>query len=288
MSAKEKAEFNREHTIWRVPKPFDLGLLFGTAPERGMDWALEKDPKALRDFFRSASSTMPNPIPTAAVPLIENMANWSIFRGRRIIPRGKEDVAPEKQYTQGTSEIAKKAGGIVGYSPAKIENLVRGWFGGMGQLGLDIGSQPLKRRDISEPEKSLADVPGVRGFVARFPGQPESIERFYEKYQEAQEKKATFDLLRREGKITEVGEYLKKNREALYEARQLQGTADQLSQLRKLMDRIREAKDLSPEAKRLRLDEFTFRMAKLADASLKRAVPQRRSAPPEFQFAPGP
>jgi len=276
MSPEQKAVFNKDHTIWRIPKPFEPGLLFGSALERVLEWIKKNDPQALKDLLNSALSSLPNPIPTAAIPLIENMANYSLFRERRIVPRGKEDVAPAKQYTSGTSEAAKAAGQAIGYSPAKIENLVRGYFGGLGQVGLDIASQPFSQnKKAEEPQGSAADVPVVRGFVARFPGQPESIERFYKAYGEAQEKKNTYDALRRERKLDEAKQYRQDNRDAIAAAASLERVARNLATLRKQADLIKASTTITPEAKRIRIDAITFRIADYA----KKAVEQVRKTP---------
>src|SRR3990167_881025 len=198
------------------------------------------------------------------MPLIENMANWKFHFDRRVIPRGKEDVEPGEQFTGATSEPAKIAGRAFGYSPAKIENLIRGWFGGLGQLGLDLGNYALKPRGIPEPAGSLSDVWMARKFVSRFPGQAESIERFYNEYEAAQEKKNTLDMLKRDRRIDEARTYLKEHREDLIKAARYRATAEGLSTLRKAQDRIRQDKTMTPDIKARRMDALSFRMMDIA------------------------
>jgi hypothetical protein len=279
MTAEQKADWSRQHTVWRIPKPFELGVLFGTLPERVLDWTLKNDPKAMKDFAKSALSTLPNPVPTAAVPLIENMANWSMFRERRIVSRGKEDVAPSQQFTAYTTETAKRLGRMFNYSPSKIENLARGYGGGLGQWALESGDRVGRLFGGAEKEKpagDLSDVPFVRGFVARFPGQPESIERFYDEYGKSQEIKNTADMLRRERRVEEYKQYREENRAALQEEKGLSDAAQRLSALRKQMERVRES-SASPDDKRRLLDTITFRMTDIAERAVGRQQVRRGS-----------
>jgi hypothetical protein len=293
MTPDQKTKFNQDHTIWRIPKPFEPGLLFGSLPERVLDWVYGKDPEALKKYAMNFISNLPNPFAaTFAWPLIENMANYNTFLGRRIVPRSKEDVEPSHQYGTYTSESAKAIGGAIGYSPAKIENLVRGWLGGLGQYALDITGALLKKGDIPQPEKSLADRPVIRGFVARFPGQQASIERFYELNAEAKQKKATFDDLKRNRKLKEALQYRKDNIEAIRLADRLDDPAKMLSTINKRMDAIRDNPRLTPEQKRFQLESLSFRAADIARRAITRVKqPQSPfnltpSGPPELPELP--
>ena len=272
MTPEEKTSFNREHTIWRIPKPFELGVLFGTLPERVWDWIEKNDPQAMADFAKSAFGSFPNPIPTATVPLIENMANWSIFRERPIVSRGKEFVTPSEQYGPYTSETAKKAGKLLDYSPAKIENLIQGYTGGTGRSVLSMTDLLAGFGKKSEPpEKTLADVPVLRAFVARSPAaSSQSIERFFKRLQEAETIRNTFLSLKKERRIDELRGYATEHKEDLKEYPKLRAVANLLAKVRKKAGAVRENDDITPAEKRDNLDALNFRMIDIARRGLNR------------------
>ncbi len=271
MTAVQKAEFNRTHPVFWIPKAFTNALLFGTAPERMLDWLYKNDPKALSGWLSSAGSEIPFPVPTAAIPLIENFGNWSGFRQRPVVSRNKEGVEPEYQYTDYTSGLAKAAGKAIGYSPAKIENLVQGWFGALGRLGLDATNLIFPKPTKGEtPEKTLADIPIVRAFVARSPGQPESIQRFYDKLEQARQYKETWDSLKAENKPAEARKYFNDHRKDIADVARLEFTDEQLKNLRKQSDQIANDSKLSARVKRIRMDALTFRQIDLAKNAINR------------------
>jgi hypothetical protein len=190
--------------IYRIPKPFELGILFGSVPERILEYADKKNPKLLQSLYKSmAQGAMPGYIPTVAIPLLENWANKSTFMDRPIVPKGREDVKPSYQYQPYTTELAKAIGkgvdkltmGATG-SPAKIENLIRGWSGGIGTYVLNIADLGLRKAgvlpDISKPTKTAADTPILKAFTVRHPSSSaESIQTFYNNYEEVNQIKNT-------------------------------------------------------------------------------------------------
>ena len=185
--------------ILRIPKPFLLGLVYGTIPERLVNLILDKDPHAFDNFLHTfARGALPGVIPTTAIPIIENWANKSYFLDRPIVPRNREKVLPEYQYQPYTTELAKQLGKILSKipyagetsiaSPAKIENLIQGWTGGLGKHALNIADYALRKAGALEnkikPTKTLADMPLIKGFVVRYPSSSaESIQKFYNNYE---------------------------------------------------------------------------------------------------------
>jgi hypothetical protein len=241
-------------TLMRIPKPAGpAGLVFASGIERFLDYAETQDPEYIKQWAESLLQEFPTPeLPTALRPGVEAYANRSTFTGRPLVPRGLEDVEPRYQATPFTSKTARAIGGLVNYSPAKIDNLIRGYGGGLGQLavsGLDLfqGGPPA-------PEGELADVPGVRGFIARYPtGQAESINRFWERYGESAEAKSTFDMLRKKNP-NEAAAYREKNQDKLREAGKLERQAAVLRALSKQQARIRDDQGMSAKSKRAQIN----------------------------------
>lgn len=76
---------------------------------------------------------------------IESVTNKNLFTGRDIVPYSLEGVAPEEQYYEDTSPLAKALGKILGMSPLKIENFLSTSGGSVGKALLD----PRKIKDIT-------------------------------------------------------------------------------------------------------------------------------------------
>ena len=194
-----------------IPKPFFYGQMFGSLPERLMEYIDTQDPKAFRDFANTVLESFApisgepegNLLPTALKPIIENWGNRNFFLERPIVPEGKTDIDPQFQYSRYTSESAKHLGRWLNYSPAKIENLIRGYTGGSGRYGLQAtdalinaikkaSGQPVPPRKPRE----AADIPLIKGFVGRSPTGPQaqSIQDFYD---DSQKVISAYDTYRR-------------------------------------------------------------------------------------------
>ena len=62
-------------------------------PERFLEWLDTKDPDMLKDVLGSAvEAGSPGFIPTALLPIIENLSNYNFFLGRDIVPASRQDM----------------------------------------------------------------------------------------------------------------------------------------------------------------------------------------------------
>lgn len=240
-----------------------------------LEWAYKNDPEGLEETMRAfIESLTPSFIPTAAVPFIEWYADRSIFLDRPIVSRSKKDLEPVLQYSGRTSESVKLVAEIMDKipglkkvaNPAKIENLIRGYTGGLGRIGLEQADWLLKTfgavKMPPEPSMTLNDIPGIRGFTQRFPSaNSRSIEKFYKRYETANrewESRKQRKGVRGYGITVGVPAKLKKDK----------SVAKALSVLRKTADIIYKSKRLNPVEKRERLDNIYIAMINLARASL--------------------
>lgn len=262
--------------IIRIPKPFELGIIFGTAPERALDWVAKNDPTALAKIKDSIiRGATPGIVPTAAQPLVDIYANKSMFLDRPIVPRGKENLEPYLQTTPGTSETAKMLGTALNYSPAKIETLIQGYTGGLGRMGLEATDKALqlvgKTPEISEPSKTVADIPVIRAFVSRYPTiNTEPSEDFYKLYNKAVTNMQTFKSLVRTGKIEEARRYAQENLDGLTQYELLNTVNDTLKKHREAIHALEGSKVLSSEEKRQNIDKLIIQMNKITNLSLNR------------------
>ncbi len=256
--------------IIRIPKPFEVGIIFGTVPEHILTWLDKNDPEALTSAAKTLmEASAPGYIPTGLQPIIENVANYSFFRQRPIVSEGKQALPKELQAERYTSETAKEVGKLIKQSPAKIENLFVSYTGGLGKYALDASDKLLKTLGVvsppSEPAKTLADRPFLRAFVAREPigSGSESVNKFYKIYDEANATKAAVKGLAEEGKETEAVNYLRSHPAGFY-TKGLNKVAQTFSDLRKKRDAVLDSRELNPEQKKRAADALDKIMTEIA------------------------
>lgn len=289
-------EINKGKT-WRIPKPFELGVLFGSVPERILDAYFDHDPHAFDNIGWTALFALtPAYLPTVLVPTIEQFANWSTFLDRPIIPRSQQDVEPEYQGADYTSESAKiiakaiskipGAGDTTLASPYIIENYVRGWSGGLGKYALDISDQMLKRLGVvpeppPEPTPVAADLPLLRGFAVRYPdASTQSITQFYEYWERELHREQTYRFLLKEGRVKEAQEHGRGLATGIFgSSGPLGGYAKAISAQRKQIHSIYQNPDIPPDEKRRLIDMIYLQMTAIAKQGVERyeAIRQGKS-----------
>ena len=75
-------EGTEDQVIWRIPKPFTLGILFGSIPERMLDYYLKEDPQAIKDTLKDLGKNTAGlffPTPDILRPVVEDVANRNFF-----------------------------------------------------------------------------------------------------------------------------------------------------------------------------------------------------------------
>jgi hypothetical protein len=266
-------------THYRIPKPFIYGQVFGTLPERFFAYLDTKDTKAFDGLATSiidaASPVGLNPvesmIPTAIKPMIENWANKSFFTERELVPDYKLEYPKSEQYGRYETKTAKKLGEWFNYSPAKIENLIQGYFGGTGKYaleGVDTLVSAIKKENSTGRPKELSDYPLVKGFVTRPAIGPtsESIADFYKNCDTILGSSAAYNALIKTGNVVK-SERLLKNKPKLVLSTTLRKYQTALSDLSKSNDMIAQS-NMTTNEKRERIktnDRLRVELARQAN-----------------------
>lgn len=262
----------KKPVVLSLPKPFEYGLIFGSIPEAALDWAYRKDPTLFKQTAKQAAKTFDLlPIPTGGIPIGEWWANKSWFFNRPVVPRDKEDLEPVMQYGPHTSETVKlvaqamdKVPGLRELaSPAKIENLIQGYTASAGRSALQGTDWLLEKVGFidpnPEPPMDLADIPGIRAVISRFPSaNSQSIERFYDKYTDL---KRSFESDKERAGIRGMG--IEGTGFGKSYPRE-EATAQALSMLRKMARKTYEAKGIDSETKGKLLDSYYIMMTNAA------------------------
>jgi hypothetical protein len=273
----------KDSIVWRIPKPFELGYIFGTLPERALDFVKTKDPTAIKKFietlaFDNATSLIP--VPDIAKPLVEAWSNKSLFTKKPIVPRSLEGLLPEYQYTEYTSETSKILGKLIRQisgeysgisSPVRIESTINNWTGTLGRTFTTVLDKALIASGIIDdpikPEDTLADIPIIRAFVVRNPSAgSEYITTFYDKYDKVSKIFNSIDTLQKSGNFEEANKLLT-NLPA--EAAILKTSYKLVQDNDKRVRDIYNSKFFTPNEKRQLIDELYRNMIDISKYSLE-------------------
>lgn len=194
-------------TIVRIPKPQQIGFIstifeqLTTDTLNALNGAERED--IIQHLYQAFMRELSIPttwgdigqaaLPTAFTPVLENWANRSMYFGTSIVPASAENALPEYQYTDRTTELSKAISSALGvfigktntFSPAKMENVVRGWTGGVGNYIMEMVDLAARKAGIVpdpvRPADTLTDIPFVRAFIARHPSSTSSsVQKWYE------------------------------------------------------------------------------------------------------------
>lgn len=246
-----------KENMYRVPKPFEAGVLFGTSFERMLqyfdDAKNNRKGVGFKGFGdRVIDSLAPSFMPTAMIPVVEAMTNYSLFRQRNIIPQSQENLPARLQYGSNTSEVAKFVGDKINVSPYIVDNTIRGYGGGLAGLGLSAidAASGAKENNAS---KKWYEAPGLRGFTAAPYQSSNSVQRVYDDYKEQEKMHNAFKLTGQRPDGYDAKEFAK-----------LKNASDSLKGLNKASKAIINNERMSGEQKREQLDKINMRKANIA------------------------
>ena len=246
-----------KENMYRVPKPFEAGVLFGTSFERMLqyfdDAKNNRKSVGFKGFGdRVIDSLAPSFMPTAMIPVVEAMTNYSLFRQRNIIPQSQENLPARLQYGANTSEVAKFVGDKINVSPYIVDNTIRGYGGGLAGLGLS-GIDAATGAKENNASKKWYEAPGLRGFTAAPYQSSNSVQRVYDDYKEQEKLHNEFKLTGQRPEGYDAKEFAK-----------LKSASDSLKGLNKASKAIINNERMSGEQKREQLDKINMRKANIA------------------------
>lgn len=241
----------------KIPKPFELGLLYGTTFERMLQYFDDKSTgrngvgfKGLGD--RTIDTLLPDILPTALSPIWEWWSNYSKFRQRNIVPQSQEKLPDKLQYGSNTSMVARKIGDTFNVSPYKVDNTIMGYGGNLARLGLDI-TDAISGANEKRPTKGVTELPEIRRFFAKPYQSSDSVQRVYDDFKE-QEK------LHNELKLT--GQRPEGYDPKLYN--KLKNAQNSFKAINKASKKIIDSETMSSDTKREKLDKLNIQKANVA------------------------
>ncbi|WP_052508941.1 LPD38 domain-containing protein [Aeromonas hydrophila] len=250
---------------FRIPKPFEIGVMFGTIPERMVRAMGGKDTGAQlgKAVARAIGETFAlNPTPQIVKPLVESYFNYDSFRGGPIENAQDLAVKAEARYNEQTSLLMRELGEAMGMSPKKLEHLLIGYTGTIGGYVMATADGLIRAAQPGESASWRADeIPLVKA-VYRGTGPAKStqhMEQFYQMLNEVNQLKRTVDQYRNEGLTDKANELLDEQGGILKSRSSLSRTQQQIRVLRNRIELLQRDRVLSADEKRRRIDELLSR-----------------------------
>ena len=262
-------------TAWRIPKPFEVGAV-ATLAERSVELMLndEMNGERYRKILKSLllNNLSMNPVPQAIKPIVDLYANKDSFTGRPIENMSMQRLDPTERYTANTSLPARAVSASIGgaMSPVQVDHVVRGYFSWLGTFVVG-GADMLSRAASNEPTRPTMDylkfaTQGIGQEVGS--GGSRYITQMYDQANELEQAHATWNHLKREGRIEEAREYMAEHADELKRYKPLAKVKEMES---KLNERIRaiERSNIDPDQKKTQIDN----VKKMKDQVARRVAP---------------
>lgn len=268
--------------VYLIPKPFELGAVFGTIPERLTE--LEATRNGTK-FAKALAWIVGNQLelgvtPQAVKPVMDVMMNKT-WTGSPIVPEDLKSVAAFAQYRPWTSETMIAMGKALDMSPLKLESLFKGYFGTIGLYTMQMADNLVAgAQGKTRPAAQLSDYPIFRRLMREDPMRYTQYQQeFYDLSREISEVVATFNKFKQEGRAEDIKDYMStEEQNRLYGASKASEKMKTVaSQINKQIRFIYDNKNLSSDEKRrqinamLQQQEMLFREAV---KGLRSAIPQ--------------
>lgn len=253
--------------IFRIPKPFMFGAIFGTGAEDALDALYDKDPTAGDRFIQ----TLVDQIPYNVVPTVMNLTLGLIYNrdfgtGAPIAPdkleQGTGEVEPRFQARPETGPTARALGDMLNVSPAKLEFAVRTATGTLGQdvlRGIDM----VNNAKAIHPAPMAAEIPVVGRMLAKYPSAGAfNLRRFYDDAKKVEVAMNTIALLEKGTDPKKLESYMDHHRREIALSKAYAGFRKELATLRSQTDYIATlpASAMTPEQKRRLIDLTVHQM----------------------------
>lgn len=248
-------------TLYKIPKPFELGILFGTVPERMMQYMYDKEKGRNGPGFKGLggsiwSNLSPSFIPTGLLPAIEWISNYSFFMGRNIVPLSQSKLPDRQQYGPYTSYLARKVGNAFDLSPRKIDNTIQDVGGNLAALGNSIIDKAAGL-DETRPAKRWSEAPGVRGFTATPYASSDSVQRLRDDYSQQEKLYNEFKMTKQKPEGYDAAKYVR-----------YKNAMDAMQWTYKAQKKVMDSDRLSSEEKRERIDRIKMQQTNIARRAL--------------------
>ncbi|WP_052198397.1 LPD38 domain-containing protein [Pectobacterium fontis] len=272
------AWFGDQHI--RIPKPFEIGLMFGTLPERfaralgGEDTPGKFGKVMAHNFFETMAF---NPIPQVTRPIIETFVNYDFFKGGPIEGMADKNVIAGARFNDQTSLLMREIGESTNLSPKMLDHIITGYTGTLGSYIL--GATNIIMRNLGDNGESASlrvdELPVIKAiFRGSDPAKSTQFtEDFYQMMTKVNQINSTINDYRKQGRHDDANELLQDNREKLSQRKAFTATQKQVKQLNDQIELIRIDRILTADQKRERIDRLMAKRNMLVQQTVKRVHP---------------
>jgi len=199
-----------QHIVF--PKAFLAAQVFGTIPERILNWATTGESRDLAGIGAAVkNAVIPNMLPTIAAVPLEAKANYSFFMNKSIENKADEGLPPYMRGMDYSSQIAKDLAATqamqqlskwsgTSISPAMVDHFIRGFGGNLAAQLNSVADKALSPGDVPPVARPWAETAPFTSAIARRDAEGVSssfAQQFYETKDEltqtANEQKAWAD-----------------------------------------------------------------------------------------------
>ena len=256
---------------FRIPKPFEVGAIFGTIPERiarvtaGTDSATKFGHRLLAVLHDQLAF---DPVPQLVRPAANVWANKDTFRDRPIENEADKDTLPHMRFSGTTSATMRTATREladlgIDLSPKKLEYLMGGYLGTSGLYALGLSDMAVRAIEGYPPRPTMRtdELPVVRSFYQQDPARSTVFESDLYKLRDQADK--AFKALRKEAKAAAqsgdtagVQRLMKLHEKQIQAAPTLDAVAAALAKFNQQRDAIYADRTATPDQKRQALDRL--------------------------------
>jgi len=266
----------------RFPKPFEIGLMFGTLPERfvrtlgGQDSPGKFGKLVAHNFMETMAF---NPIPQVAMPIAEAYVNYDFFKGGPIENMADSNLIAGARYNDQTSLLMREIGGATNLSPKMLDHIIQGYTGSLGAYVM--GATNILMRGMQDNGETasmrLDEMPVIKSLLRGYGDDPakstQFSEDFYRMMTQVNQINSTINSYRKQGRIDDAQELRAENRDKLSQLKGLTATQTELRQLNNRIELVRIDRILTAEQKRERIDRFMAQRNKLVQQAVERVNP---------------
>ena len=232
----------------KIPIPFEVGVLFKVIPERIVRTVREDTGMAgnLGAAQRHIMGTFAiNPVPQFMLPIAETIANYDSFTGRPVVTYWDDRTEAWLANPDFVSPLAiETSKGIsdtfnIRVPAQKIDHLIRGYTGTLGGYALMAADASMRSASgmPERPTRRLDQYPVLSRFLQEAQGTG-PVQSFYDIYNELTNFTNTISKLEKQGRLTEIDEYVAKRQNVSLEADYIKSLAQSLKELRAFRDQV--------------------------------------------------
>lgn len=252
---KEREEWDRDtywwfkigDTVFRIPKPFEVGALATLLGDRVMEQLVDDEATPqlyLSRLKHTFTQTFSVSLPQLIAPAVDVWRNRGSFTQRPIETLEQQRLSPQLRQNANTSDVARGVStATMGFlSPLQADYLIAGYFGWVGRqavLMADYATRPVT--DRPSPDR----FPVIHDLIQRFVpteqgGNSKYLTRFYEAAKTAEQHYADIQELIKRGETDAAKVLVQRHREDLTRLKLYRKASAQLNdwnnQLRVLAD----------------------------------------------------